>query len=257
MRFTFNVRDDELPLILGLRPILKKSQWEGRDFAASGTGIIPVSSAPYVISDFEPGRYVVLTRNPDYWGYGVVPYRRGTANLDEIRMEFFADGTAMFEAFKGGLLTTSRETSVQKWNSQYNFPAIQSGDVVKSYIPHKRPSGIRGPRDEHAATAASGLAGTRGADHGIQLRIHQPDDQWRATAPHHVLLFKLDPWHEQRACRRPRSGIPRALCNGTPARRARRLRASRRRRHGAESKEPEGPHCLSWAKPAGRSGTAS
>jgi peptide/nickel transport system substrate-binding protein len=144
VRFTFNVRDDELPLILGLRPILKKSQWEGRDFAASGTGIIPVSSAPYVISDFEPGRYVVLTRNPDYWGYGVVPFRRGTANLDEIRMEFFADGTAMFEAFKGGLLTTSRETSVQKWNSQYNFPAVQSGDVVKSYIPHKRPSGIRG-----------------------------------------------------------------------------------------------------------------
>lgn len=144
VRFTFNTRDDELPLIMGLRPILKKAQWDGVDFAESGVDMIPVSSAPYVISDFEPGRFVTLTRNPDYWGNGVVPFRRGTANLDEIRMEFFTDGTAMFEAFKAGILNTSRETSVQKWDTQYNFPAIDAGDVVKSVIPHQRPTGIRG-----------------------------------------------------------------------------------------------------------------
>lgn len=143
VKFTFNTRDDELPLILGMRPILKKAQWEGMDFAESGTDVIPISSAPYVISDVEPGRHVVLTRNPDYWGKDV-PYRRGMANLDEIRMEFFTDGTAMFEAFKAGILTTNRETSVQKWDTQYDFPAVQSGDMVKSIIPHQRPTGIRG-----------------------------------------------------------------------------------------------------------------
>ena len=144
VRFTFNTRDDELPLIMGMRPILKKAQWEGLDFANSGLDVIPVSSAPYVISDFEPGRYVTLTRNPDYWGDGVVPYMKGQANLDEIRMEFFSDATAMFEAFKAGILTTSRETSIQKWQTQYDFPAVRDGDVVKSVIPHQRPSGIRG-----------------------------------------------------------------------------------------------------------------
>jgi peptide/nickel transport system substrate-binding protein len=92
----------------------------------------------------DPGRSLVLTQNPDYWGNDVVPYRKGMANLDEIRMEFFADGTAMFETFKAGLLTTNRETSVQKWDTQYDFPAIQSGDMVKSIIPHQRPTGIRG-----------------------------------------------------------------------------------------------------------------
>lgn len=143
VRFTFNTRDDELPLIMGLRPILKKAQWDGIDFAESGVDIIPISSAPYVISDFEAGRYVVLTRNPDYWGKDV-PFRRGQGNLDEIRMEFFADGTAMFEAFKAGLLNTMRETNVQKWDTQYDFPAVDAGDVVKSIIPHQRPSGIRG-----------------------------------------------------------------------------------------------------------------
>ena len=143
VRFTFTERDDELPLIMGLRPILKKAQWEGIDFAESGVDIIPVSSAPYVISEFDPGRFVTLTRNPDYWGKDV-PFMRGQANLDEIRMEFFADGTAMFEAFKGGLLNTMRETNVQKWDTQYDFPAVRSGDIVKSIIPHQRPSGMAG-----------------------------------------------------------------------------------------------------------------
>ena len=143
VRFTFNTPDDELPLIMGLRPILQKAQWEGKDFAESGLDDIPISSAPYIITDFEPGRFVLLERNPDYWGADL-PFRRGTNNLDQIRMEFFSDGTAMSEAFKGGILNTMRETNVQKWDTQYDFPAVQAGDVVKSIIPHQRPTGIKG-----------------------------------------------------------------------------------------------------------------
>jgi peptide/nickel transport system substrate-binding protein len=143
VRFTFAEPDRELALIMGLRPILKKAQWEGIDFAESGVDIVPISSAPYVIDDFEPGRFVSLKRNPDYWGKDV-PFMRGQANLDEIRMEFFSDGTAMFEAFKAGILNTMRETNPQKWAEQYDFPAVQSGEVVKSLIPHERPSGMTG-----------------------------------------------------------------------------------------------------------------
>jgi len=143
VRFTFTEPDRELALIMGMRPILKKAQWDGVDFAESGTDVIPISTAPYVIDDFEPGRFVSLRRNPDYWGKDV-PFMRGQANLDEIRMEFFGDGTVMFEAFTSGLLTTMRETNAQKWAGQYDFPAVQRGDVVKSEIPHQRPSGMTG-----------------------------------------------------------------------------------------------------------------
>jgi peptide/nickel transport system substrate-binding protein len=143
VRFTFTEPDRELPLILGLRPILKKAQWEGLDFAESGTSVIPITSAPYVIDRFEAGRYVYLKRNPDYWGRDL-PFMRGQANLDEIRMEFFGDGNAMFEAFTSGLLTTMRETNAHSWNTRYNFSAVQSGEIVKSEIPHERPSGIAG-----------------------------------------------------------------------------------------------------------------
>lgn len=143
VRFTFTEPDRELALIMGMRPILKKAQWDGIDFAESGLDVIPISSAPYVIEDFEAGRFVSLRRNPDYWGNDV-PVRRGTNNIDEIRMEFFGDASVMFEAFKAGELNTMRETNRAKWNEQYDFPAVQSGDVVKSIIPHERPSGIAG-----------------------------------------------------------------------------------------------------------------
>ncbi len=143
VRLTFNEADRELALIMGLRPILKAAQWEGVDFAESGVDVIPISSAPYVITDFDAGRFVELSRDPDYWGVDL-PVRRGTNNVDTIRMEFFGDGTAMFEAFKSGLLSTMRETSAANWERNYDFPRVASGEVVKSIIPHQRPSGITG-----------------------------------------------------------------------------------------------------------------
>ncbi|WP_288928354.1 extracellular solute-binding protein [uncultured Maritimibacter sp.] len=143
VRFTFNTVDFELPLIMGLRPILKKAQWEGHDFQASGIDVIPIGSSPYVIGDFEPGRYLNLERNPDYWGKDV-PFMQGQMNFDTIRYEFYGDGDVVFEAFEAGEANTYRETNAEKWATQYDFPAVQSGDVVLSEIPHKRPTGIQG-----------------------------------------------------------------------------------------------------------------
>ncbi len=143
VRFTFNTVDFELPLIMGLRPILKKAQWEGQDFEESGIDVVPIGSAPYVIGNFEPGRFLELTRNPDYWGKDV-PFMQGQANFDTIRYEFFGDGDVVFEAFKAGEASTHRETNAEKWATQYDFPAVQSGDVVLTEIPHQRPTGIKG-----------------------------------------------------------------------------------------------------------------
>ena len=142
VRFTFNTPDRELALLAGLRPILKKAQWEGRDFAESGVDIIPITS-PMVIDDFEPGRFISLRRNPDYWGKDV-PFRRGTFNLDEIRLEFFGDETPAFEAFTAQEVNFTREFNIARWESRYAFPAVQEGDVVKSVLPHGRPTGMTG-----------------------------------------------------------------------------------------------------------------
>ncbi len=144
VRFTFNTEDRELALLAGLRPILSKAQWEGLDFAESGVDVVPITSGPYVIDDFEAGRFISLKRNPDYWGRDVVPFMNGIHNLDEVRLEFFGDETAAFEAFKVGEVNATREFNVVRWEQQYNFPAVQDGDVVKSILPHERPSGMTG-----------------------------------------------------------------------------------------------------------------
>ena len=143
VRFTFNEDNRELALLAGLRPILKRDTFDGVDFAEEGSLMIPVTSAPYVITDYEYGSYIELTRNPDYWGANV-PFRVGTANLDTLRLEFFADEVPAFEAFKTGETNFTREFNQARWAATYDFPLVQSGDVVKAELTHQRPSGMTG-----------------------------------------------------------------------------------------------------------------
>lgn len=142
VRFTFNTEDRELPLLLGLRPVLKKAQFEGKDFTISSLEPI-IGSGPYVVAELEAGRFITYAKDPDWWG-GDLPFNRGQHNLDEIRYDYFGDGGVVFEAFKAGEITSWRETNPVKWDQQYDFPAVTAGDVVKSVIPHSRPSGIEG-----------------------------------------------------------------------------------------------------------------
>jgi peptide/nickel transport system substrate-binding protein len=142
VRFTFNAADSELPLIIGLRPILKKADWDGVAFDDSSLRV-PVGSGPYVIGAFEPGRYVNFDRDPDYWANDL-PYNRGLHNFDTIRYDYYLDGAVLFQAFTAGELSIYRELNPARWASDYSFPAVTSGQIVKAEIPHGRPSGMEG-----------------------------------------------------------------------------------------------------------------
>src|SRR6056300_955705 len=135
VKFTFNEDNPELALLAGMRPILKKAQWEGRDFTESGLDVVPISSAPYVIDQVDPGRSITLKRNPDYWGKDLA-FRRGTDNFDTLSIEYFGDATVLFEAFKAGEIDMIREGNAEKWEAEFNFEAVQDGRIVKSVIPH-------------------------------------------------------------------------------------------------------------------------
>ncbi|MBL6779433.1 MAG: ABC transporter substrate-binding protein [Rhodobacteraceae bacterium] len=143
IRFTFNEDNPELALLAGMRPILKKAQWEGKDFTASGIDIIPITSAPYQITDFEAGRFIKLEKNPDYWGNDL-GFRKGTNNFDSILIEYFADAFVYFEAFKTGDIDIYREGNAEKWATQFDFPRAINGEITKSEVPHSRPTGMRG-----------------------------------------------------------------------------------------------------------------
>ena len=50
VRLTFTEADRELALLAGLRPILQKAQWQGRDITEAGLDDVPVGSGPYVVT---------------------------------------------------------------------------------------------------------------------------------------------------------------------------------------------------------------
>ena len=143
VKIIFNEDNPELALLAGMRPILKKSQWQDTDFENSSLKIVPISTAAYRISDIDPGKSITMERNPDYWG-NELPFRKGTLNFDKITIEYFGDSTVLFEAFKAGEIDIFREGNAEKWETQFNFPSALNGKITKSEIPHGRPTGMRG-----------------------------------------------------------------------------------------------------------------
>lgn len=146
VRIDFTAPDRELPLILGLRPVLQRAQFDeaagGRRFEEAG--LVPViGSGPYVVAEAEPGRHVTFRANPDWWARDL-PIMAGLHNFDEIRWDYFGDQAIAFEAFKAGALSVWREQSPSRWADAYDFPAVRDGRIRRVEIPHGRPTGFDG-----------------------------------------------------------------------------------------------------------------
>jgi microcin C transport system substrate-binding protein len=88
----------------------------------------------------RPGLTIEYDRVPDYWGRDL-PVSRGFFHFDRIRIEFFRDRQAGFEAFKKGDVTFRQEFTSRTWATGYDFPALAEGKVVKREFPSElRPS---------------------------------------------------------------------------------------------------------------------
>ena len=125
--------DRELPLILGLMPVLAMHAINPDTFEET-TFEPPVGSGPYVVKEVKPGASVTFARNPSYWGADL-PINRGFWNFDEIRFDFYRDGNSYFEAFKKGLYDVRAEHDPSRWQTGYDSPALRSGKIVKERFP--------------------------------------------------------------------------------------------------------------------------
>ncbi len=250
MRISFNTADRELALIAGLRPILKKAQWEGRDFTASTINDVPIGSAPYVVAAFEQGRFVTLQRNPDYWGNDL-PIRRGTNNLDEIRIEYYGDNSVMFEAFKAGAVTVWRESNAEDWETRFDFDAVRRGDVILSEIAHERPTGMTG---FVMNTARPHLADWRVRE-ALLLAFNFPYINGTVTGgrqPRITSYFSNSELGlEAGACDGPGGGVAGALCRCPAPRRAGGIFPAPRRRVRAQPQQICGRRPHFWRRQAG------
>ena len=133
IRFDFGgVADRELPLILGLMPILPKHATDVATFEDTSMAA-PVGSGPYRVTAVRPGASVTLTRNPDYWGRDL-PINRGLWNFDEIRLDYYREANGQFEAFKRGLYDVRVENEPLRWHDGYDFPAARDGEIIRDSV---------------------------------------------------------------------------------------------------------------------------
>ncbi len=138
VKFTLSGKDRELPLILGLMPVLPAHYFRDRPFDKTTLKPIP-GSGPYRLVEVKPGQKLVFERRKDYWGADL-PSRRGMFNHDRIVIDYYRDTQTAFEALKKGLVDIRFETDATRWATAYDFPALKEGRFVKQVVPTKLPA---------------------------------------------------------------------------------------------------------------------
>ena len=134
--------DRELPLIMGLMPIVPKHAWEGKAF--DETSLDPMTgSGPYVISEVKAGESITYKKNPDYWGKNLA-INKGVWNFDTVRFDYYRDANAAFEAFKKGDADIRTEGDPVRWSTGYDFPAAKDGNVTLEKIVQRSPAPTSG-----------------------------------------------------------------------------------------------------------------
>ncbi len=133
---------NRLPPTVASMPILSRAYYETHDFQRSSLEV-PLSSGAYRVGPYETGRFVEYHRVEDWWGRDL-PVSRGQANFDVLRVEFFRDRQIAFQALTKGALNFREEFTSKTWATEYNFPAVEDGRVVKAEFPDNLPAGAQG-----------------------------------------------------------------------------------------------------------------
>ena len=140
--FHQEVADRELPLIVGVMPVLSKAFWNGKTFDATALGPI-IGSGPYVIGEVKPGEAIIYKKNPSYWGKDLA-IGKGLWNFSEVRFDYYRDANAAFEAFKTGQADVRTEGDPARWATGYDFPAVKDGKITLEKIEQKLPAPASG-----------------------------------------------------------------------------------------------------------------
>jgi microcin C transport system substrate-binding protein len=135
-----NLRD--LPTLVATLPVFSKAYYTAHDFLKENLDP-PLGSGPYEIADYRQGTFVTYKRRKDYWAADL-PVNRGRHNFDELRFEYYRDRAVGLEAFKAKAYDLREEFTSKSWATEYDFPAVRSGLVIRLTLPDGRPSGAQG-----------------------------------------------------------------------------------------------------------------
>lgn len=117
-------------------PIVSQAFYTANDFEAA-TMTPPLGSGPYKIGRLSAGSSITYERVVDYWGRDL-PVNVGSYNFDRIRLDFYGNRQAAFEAFKKGDTTFRQEFTSRVWATEYTFPAIVEKKAIKREFPGEK-----------------------------------------------------------------------------------------------------------------------
>ena len=139
IRFVFKRADNPLLILrIGDLPVLPEHYWRDKDFSQT-TFVPPLGSGPYKITSVKPGRSLVFERVKDWWGADLA-VNRGKYNFNTVLVDFYRDKDVSFEAFKVGSFDFYIEHQAKNWATNYRFPAIAKGQVIRAEIAHEIPT---------------------------------------------------------------------------------------------------------------------
>ncbi|MCB1384701.1 MAG: ABC transporter substrate-binding protein [Nitratireductor sp.] len=104
---------------------------------------VPLSSGPWKVGRRSPGLFIEYERNRDYWAKDL-PFARGLDHFDTLRIDFFRERQPAFEAFKKGDVRWREEFTSKIWATEYVFPAVTRGDVVKTEVANEKRAALQG-----------------------------------------------------------------------------------------------------------------
>ncbi len=201
----------DLPLIVAGLPVLPKAWWATRNFEQSSLEK-PLASGPYVIADFQPGRYVTYKRREDYWGKDL-PVNRGTNNFDEVRYDYYRDREIGLQNLLNGNFDFREDFTAKDWSMGYGVPPVRDGRIKRAVLPDGRPSGAQGfflnmrrpqfsdPRVREAIGAAFDFEwSNRFLFYGLYTRTQsffENSDMKAAGLPSPAELALLEPYRSQ------------------------------------------------------------
>lgn len=140
VRFYFkkDSKNRELPLILTALKIFSAKDFANKEYDKPVL-IPPLGSGPYIVKNFEAGKYIIFERNPNYWAKDL-PTRKGMFNFDEIKYDYYQDTTVTLQALFAGNIDLRTEYIAKSWATGYNNELVNSGKIKKQAVPHNRPA---------------------------------------------------------------------------------------------------------------------
>ncbi len=143
VRFYFkkDSKNRELPLILTSLKIFSAKDFQNKEYDTPSL-TPPLSNGPYIIQDFEAGKYITFVRNPDYWAKNI-PSRKGFFNFDKIKYDYYQDTTVTLQALFSGNIDLRNEYIAKSWATGYDNNLIKEGKIKKQSIKHNRPATIQ------------------------------------------------------------------------------------------------------------------